>query len=109
MADCRLAINYIRERERMCECYSDACRECGFRELCESCVTDITEYMIEIVQKWSDENPVEKKFTEAYVPKAKLLEILHECIVMPELDDADYALVDYRKAKKKIMQAFDGE
>lgn len=35
--------------------------------------------------------------------KEQVLEILYGCIVNPEVDEDDTALVDYRKAKKLIM------
>ena len=33
-----------------------------------------------------------------------VLEILHECITAPEVDESDQAMVDYRKAVKKILE-----
>ena len=41
---------------------------------------------------------------EGYVEKSAVLAILHECIVIPEVDEADKAIVDYRLAKAKIME-----
>jgi len=34
--------------------------------------------------------------------KEQVLKILYECIVNPEVDEDDHALVDYRMAKVKI-------
>ena len=34
--------------------------------------------------------------------KGTVLQILHSCIVKPEVDESDLALVDYRMAKVKI-------
>lgn len=36
--------------------------------------------------------------------RAKVLEILHNNIVVAEIDDSDRSLVDYRNAKQEIMQ-----
>lgn len=35
--------------------------------------------------------------------KEQVLKILYECIVNPEVDEDDHALVDYRLAKMKIL------
>lgn len=38
-----------------------------------------------------------------YVKKADVMQILYECITVPEVDESDHALVDYRKAKEKML------
>ena len=39
-----------------------------------------------------------------YVKRDEVLKILYECIEYVEVDESDYALVNYRKAKEQIIQ-----
>ena len=45
----------------------------------------------------------EERMSE-YVKRDEVLKILYECIEYVEVDESDYALVNYRKAKEQIIQ-----
>lgn len=60
--DCSQTLNYAKEHNRMCEKYfvcPDACAGCPMAEYNCSEPNDITQEHIDILQKWSDENPPE--------------------------------------------------
>lgn len=66
--DCSLTLNYVSERNRMCETFEKQkgnsirkCKVCPlYIENCECGLTRvITQKYIDIVQKWSDEHPHE--------------------------------------------------
>lgn len=80
--DCKIAENFLKEWDRMCEYPS--CNTCPLRELrqhseCLGCwkrVSDVPVEAIAIVQKWSDEHPVKtvkddflEKFPNAFLDK----------------------------------------
>jgi hypothetical protein len=61
--DCSQVLNYIKEYNRMCEYYStySSCDNCPLIENPDCyIVPEITQESIDIVQKWSDENPLEE-------------------------------------------------
>nr|DAW87669.1 MAG TPA: hypothetical protein [Bacteriophage sp.] len=66
--DCSNILVYKEERKRMCA--SITCDDCGINNslLCNK-ISNVTPEYIEIVQKWSDEHPVEsrqKKFLKLF-------------------------------------------
>lgn len=63
--DCSKTLNYVNERNRMCDSVSTNCRVCPLDKMGDAergkCmrVRDVTQKHIDIVQKWSDEHPRE--------------------------------------------------
>ncbi len=63
--DCSITVNFLNEKERMCECYyKDYCRKCGLNSesnkvgvVCSTFCEKCPDKAIEEVQKWSDEHP----------------------------------------------------
>lgn len=64
--DCNVAVNFLREIERMCDTYGDGhtCQECPLSSKnndkcchCDDLMRNFPDRAIEIVQKWSDEHP----------------------------------------------------
>lgn len=79
MIDCKLTENYFKEKQRMCG--RDTCFECplssnsnGKNKSCSTLEQLYTSEAIEIVQKWSNENPQKTLLTEFLksYPNAKL-------------------------------------
>lgn len=69
MIDCNITKNYIHERKRMCDSYG--CFECplssktnGTKKTCRVFENYYPDKAIEVVQKWSDENPPKTLLTE---------------------------------------------
>lgn len=69
--DCSQAVNFIRESKRMCEYYRHECSSCpisktnnGYGRLCTVVIEQHPDRAIEIVQKWSDENPVKTRLDD---------------------------------------------
>ena len=61
--DCSQTMNYVKERDRMCEYYSSrkGCPGCPLYGLGDDeLVRNTTQEYIDILQKWSDENPPEE-------------------------------------------------
>lgn len=79
--DCSLAVNYGKEKKRMCKYFKYNCANCplhssrnGFNISCHMMVEEKPTEAIAIVQKWSDEHPVKtikEDFLEKY-PNAPL-------------------------------------
>lgn len=79
MIDCKKTENYLKERKRMCE--RNQCDECslgsnsnGTNKTCRVFENDYPSTAIELVQKWSNENPPKtllSEFLEHY-PNAKM-------------------------------------
>lgn len=68
--DCSKTLNYVKEFTRMCKEYADdslyCSNSCPLNEM-EGCeVIHITQEHINIVQKWSDENPIETLMDRFY-------------------------------------------
>lgn len=61
MANCNNTIDFIKEKERMCNSYNDDCKGCPLDNedvFCSQILINNTEKAVKLVQKWSDENPV---------------------------------------------------
>ena len=63
MANCNNTVEFIDEKERMCKSLKKSndgvcSAKCPLRYRCHSISSDNVKKAIEIVQKWSDENPV---------------------------------------------------
>lgn len=96
--DCSNILVYKEERKRMCA--SITCDDCGINNslLCNK-ISNVTPEYIEIVQKWSDEHPVEsrqKKFLklfpnlryEDYIGYCPIdFDSTFECIAYTDCDD----------------------
>ena len=60
--DCSNLLNFKREHERMCLSNTVSCTFCPFDKIAGNCspvdlmLEDITEEMVEVLQKWSDEH-----------------------------------------------------
>lgn len=69
------ALEFIRERNRMCKSFGDGCMSCPFYKEGDNCMAILwEEEMVPIVEKWSEEHPRktrQSKFLEQY-PNAKL-------------------------------------
>lgn len=74
--DCSIAVNYIKEKARLTKSCTISCGACmlseqntGFGGACYEFEMEMPEKAVEILQKWSDENPVKTRlddFTEKY-------------------------------------------
>lgn len=59
------ALEFIKQKERMCDYYADGCTRDDFREICPardmecSFTTDNPERLVAIVEKWAKEHPEE--------------------------------------------------
>lgn len=52
------ALEFIRERNRMCKSFGDGCMSCPFYKEGDNCMAILwEEEMVPIVEKWSKENP----------------------------------------------------
>lgn len=66
IVDCSKTVNFHKEKNRMCRLYKlRSCEGCPFspqqskRHInCNGLVEHLTEYAVEILQKWSDEHPI---------------------------------------------------
>lgn len=71
--DCINILNFKREHKRMCESYT-SCYDCPFENKFTFCspsdlgLEDITQEVIDLVQKWSDEHP-QKTILEDFLEK----------------------------------------
>lgn len=69
------ALEFIRERNRMCKSFGDGCMSCPFYKEGDNCMAILwEEEMVPIVEKWSEEHPRktrQSKFLEQY-PNAKV-------------------------------------
>ena len=79
--DCSVTVNFLRERQRMCDSHRHGCGNCALREVSrytEHTCSDYTyahpETSVKVVQKWSDEHPVKtrlddllEKYPNAYI------------------------------------------
>ena len=69
------ALEFIRERNRMCKSFGDGCMSCPLYKEGNRCMAILwEEEIIPIVEKWSKENPRktrQSKFLEQY-PNAKV-------------------------------------
>lgn len=64
MADCSKTLDFCKEFDRLCNFYNMECNGCPLEHSNYNCDGyNITQEAIDIVQKWSDENP--------YIPKLK--------------------------------------
>lgn len=91
MADCSKTVDFIHERERMCNFYKN-CEGCPATDLvaedtmlCAAYEDDFITDVISIVQKWSDEHPAPKPKTYAddffeKLPKARKLVSGEPCV-----------------------------
>lgn len=60
MVDCSKTLDFSKEFKRMCDTYcKDSCHDCplDYSKTYDCAVEDITQEVIDIVQKWSDEHP----------------------------------------------------
>lgn len=69
--DCSVTVNFLRERQRMCNSFKDGCKQCPLRDVSrytEYTCSDYTyahpETAIETVQKWSDEHPAKTRLED---------------------------------------------
>lgn len=69
------ALEFIRERNRMCKSFGDGCMSCPFYKEDNHCMAILwEEEMVPIVEKWSEEHPRktrQSKFLEQY-PNARI-------------------------------------
>lgn len=77
MIDCKKTENFIKEMERLCQYYKDTgCNFCVLDRnmLCGDFIMKYPKKAIEIVQKWSNENPQKTLLSEflEHNPKTKL-------------------------------------
>ena len=80
MADCSKTEVFFKELKRMCEKYNSTCVGCKIYSICfdTGCygfIKDNPQEAIEIVQKWSDENPPKTRQSEflKLFPDAKII------------------------------------
>ena len=80
------AVDYLKEKKRMCNFYSPSCERCPLFGCSELEVTDPQEY-VDLVESWKKQHPVKKYFNlqkcitstiEAGIEDDSLLEILGE-------------------------------
>ena len=69
MADCSKTEEFFKELKRMCGKFNSTCVGCKIYSLCfdtgcYSFIKDNPQEAIEIVQKWSDENPIKTRQSE---------------------------------------------
>lgn len=69
--DCSVTVNFLRERQRMCDSHRHGCGNCALREVSrytEHTCSDYTyahpETSVKVVQKWSDEHPVKTRLDD---------------------------------------------
>ena len=89
--DCSKCIDYVHEQRRMCNIeYKKGCDSCKLDMIVGSCCIPSTQEMIDIVQKWSDENPEppEKTILEDFKEKHPHANI--NCKKMPLCCEAIY-------------------
>ena len=82
--DCSKVLNYVSEMKRMCEAHGCNCfgiPNCPLANKACSQAKTITQEKIDILQKWSDEHPLETMAEHFFkmFPKAKL------CLGMPDM------------------------
>lgn len=68
MADCSKTEVFFKELKRMCKKYNSTCVGCKIYDICfdtgcYSFIKNDTKEAIEIVQKWSDSNPVKTRLS----------------------------------------------
>ena len=87
--DCSKCLDYEHEHDRMCLCLRD-CSKCGLYKLDSPCRIPDMQKKIDIVQKWSDENPEphEKTILEDFIEKYPNADI--NCKKMPLCCEAIY-------------------
>ena len=63
--DCSRVLDYVHERNRMCDTI-ETCSDCPLFKENENCIaqSDINQEVIDIVQKWSDEQPERPRLTK---------------------------------------------
>ena len=75
MIDCNVTINYLKEKDRMCDSFEHNCTDCPAFKPYYNCLLDVktkgysNKKAIKIVQKWSDEHPrktIMDEFLEKY-------------------------------------------
>ena len=75
MIDCKLTVNFLREKDRMCKCYKNdkiwGCINCpmsyennGKGKCCSEIMFSDPEYAIKIVQGWSNEHPIKTRLDD---------------------------------------------
>ena len=69
MADCSKTEEFFKELKRMCDKFNSTCVGCKIYDICfdtgcYSFIKNDTQEAIEIVQKWSDENPIKTRQSE---------------------------------------------
>ena len=79
--DCNKTEIFFKELKRMCNKFNSTCVGCKIYDICfdtgcYSFIKDDTKEAIEIVQKWSDSNPVKTRQSEflKLFPNAKMLD-----------------------------------
>lgn len=82
----------IRHAEQVADSYKDTAPDC-------SCAAEHRQ-----LAAWLKELKRLKENGPDMVSKEKVLQILHECIVGPEIDEDDSAVVDYRMAKNAVVK-----
>lgn len=82
----------IRHAEQVADSYKDTAPDC-------SCAVEHRQ-----LAAWLKELKRLKENGPDMVSKEKVLQILHECIVGPEIDEDDSAVVDYRMAKNAVVK-----
>ena len=60
------AVKYLKERNRMCDSYTNMCDGCGFGKVpkCNRTEEDNPEKAVEIVEKWSANHPKKTRQSE---------------------------------------------
>ena len=89
--DCSKCLDYSHEHQRMCEAKHTEIEGCGGCELYDGeCFSPSSQEKIDIVQKWSDENPEphEKTILEDFIEKYPNADI--NCKKMPLCCEAIY-------------------
>ena len=92
MADCSKTEEFFKELKRMCDKFNSTCVGCKIYDICfdtgcYSFIKNDTQEAIEIVQKWSDQNPIKTRQSEflKMFPEAKLddydILILKPCMI----------------------------
>lgn len=92
MADCGKTEVFFKELKRMCGKFNSTCVGCKIYSICfdtgcYSFIKDNPQEAIEIVQKWSDQNPIKTRQSEflKMFPEAKLddydILILKPCMI----------------------------
>lgn len=60
------AVKYLKERNRMCDSYTNMCDGCGFGKVpkCNRTEEDNPEKAVDIVERWSAEHPIKTRQSE---------------------------------------------